>query len=44
MSDLNYWLLFAKCNLGSFLKMGEMRGNGIFEFHGVLPIKLNFLE
>ena len=44
MSELNYWPLFRKCNLASFLKMGEMRGNDIFEFHGVLLIKLYFLE
>ena len=44
MSELNYGPLFGKCNLASFLKMGEIRGNGIFEFHDVLPIKLYFLE
>ena len=42
MSELNYWPLFGKCNLASFLKIGEMRGNGIFKFHGVLLIKLYF--
>ena len=32
-------------NATSFLlKMEEMRGNGIFEFNDVLPIKLYFLE
>ena len=44
MSERNYWPLFGKCNLASFLKMGEMGGNGIFEFHGILLIKLYFLE
>ena len=44
MSELNYWPLFRKCNLASFLKMGEMRGNDIFEFHGFLLIKLYLLE
>ena len=44
MSELNYSPLFRKYNLASFLKKGEIRCNDIFEFHGVLPIKLYFLE
>ena len=30
MSELNYGPLCSKCNLAAFLKMGEMKGNGIF--------------